>query len=206
MTTIKNPEKYVLPLNFYRRDTISAARALLGKILIKKVNGKWAGGYIVETEAYLGSDDPACHAAGGKITDRNRVMFGPPGLSYVYFIYGMYYCVNVVAFNEENERAGAVLIRALEPVFDIVGMKKRRKTEALEELTNGPGKLCQALNITREDNARKLDEGNLLIIDLPGERRPVIESACRIGIRRGCELPLRFFCKDNPFISKHKKG
>ena len=141
--------KKVLSRFFYERPTLEVAKELLGKLLVRMWDGKRISGIIIETEAYIGEDDPACHASVGK-TPRNCIMYGQAGFAYVYFIYGMYFCLNVV-----TERYGfpaAVLIRALEPVEGIEWMKKWRNKDKLSELTSGPGKLTQALFITKELN------------------------------------------------------
>src|SRR5579885_1896801 len=136
----------ILPRSFYARPTIEVARGLLGKLL---VHGKTAG-MIVETEAYLGGEDLAAHSARG-ITARTRVIFGPPGHAYVYFIYGMYECLNLVC--EQEGKAGCVLIRALEPLAGVEKMQQRRpKAHSPRDLASGPGKLTLALGITRAQN------------------------------------------------------
>jgi DNA-3-methyladenine glycosylase len=199
-----DPHEMVVPGKLYNMDTVSFAKFLLGKMLIKNIGEKWTGGYIVETEAYLGENDPASHASRRK-TLRNEVMFGPPGYAYVYFIYGMFYCFNTVAYDPVRQRAGAVLVRALEPVLDIKGMKIRRKKNKLEEITSGPGKLCQALDITISDNGVSLTQGNLLVIDTGIKQEFEIVSGQRIGISLGTEHPYRFFVKDCPHVSTYRK-
>jgi len=177
---------------FFNQPTIKLAQALLGKYL---VYGDLRG-MIVETEAYLYRDDPGCHASRGP-TPRNAPMFGPAGRTYVYFIYGMYHCLNIVSGKEgEGE---AVLIRALEPVAGIELMQKRRKTQKLENLCNGPGKLTQAFAITRKHNNRSLIDGDLQIH--AGRKKPEICCGKRIGLSAGQELELRFFIKGNRFVS-----
>jgi DNA-3-methyladenine glycosylase len=174
---------------------VDVARALLGKIL---VHGDTAG-RIVETEAYLGGDDLAAHSARG-ITDRTRVIFGPPGHAYVYFIYGMYECLNIVA--EQEGRPGCVLIRALEPVAGIEIMRSRRpKARSLHDLASGPGKLTLAMGITRAQNGADLTRGNLVVRRPGGEPRIEIRVTPRIGITKCPELPLRFLIAGNPFVS-----
>lgn len=192
----------ILSQSFYNIDTLTAAKALIGKLLLKKNNEVWSGGMIVETEAYLGKGDPACHAARGK-TPRNAPMFGPVGQSYVYFIYGMYYCFNITAFDTNKQNAGAVLIRALEPVLDISGMKIRRNKQILRELTNGPGKLCQALGIDKSFNGKSLQQGDILAAEsfLPPSGDGFIVSDTRIGIKEGADYPFRFYLRNNPYVS-----
>src|SRR3954468_17741693 len=147
----------ILPKAFYNRPTVEVARDLLGKVL---VHGRTAG-TIVETEAYPGGDDLASHSARG-ITNRTRVIFGPPGYAYVYFIYGMYECLNLVA--EPEGRAGCVLIRALDPICGVEDMFRRRPAaRKLEDLASGPGKLTLAMNITRADNGRDVTRGSLVV-------------------------------------------
>jgi DNA-3-methyladenine glycosylase len=186
-----------LPRRFYERPTIEVARDLLGKIL---VHGETSG-KIVETEAYLGGgDDLAAHTARG-ITNRTRVIFGPPGHAYVYFIYGMYECLNLVA--EPDGKPGCVLIRALEPVAGIETMQRRRPAaHKVRDLTSGPGRLTLALDITRALNGADVTHGPL-IVRTPAAPEPFeIEVTPRIGIRHCADWPLRFVIVDNPFVSK----
>lgn len=175
----------VLPRSFYNRPTIDVARDLLGKLL---VHGDTSA-LIVETEAYLGVNDRAAHAFRG-ITKRTRVIFGPPGHAYVYFIYGMYECLNLVA--EPDGVAGCVLIRGAEPVSGIETMFARRPgTRRVSELANGPGKLTLAMAITRAHNGRDVTVGDLVVRDV--RRKPTrIETTPRIGIRHCADWPLRF--------------
>jgi DNA-3-methyladenine glycosylase len=186
----------LLSRDFYERPAIEVARDCLGKILI---HGNTAG-RIVETEAYLGVDDRAAHAWRG-LTDRTRVIFGPPGHAYVYFIYGMHECLNFVA--EPEGQAGCVLIRALEPVAGIRAMKRRRPAaKRLEDLASGPGKLTLALGITRKQNGADLTKSPLQVRcprDVPSFE---IEVTPRIGIRHCADWPLRFLIAGNRFVSK----
>jgi DNA-3-methyladenine glycosylase len=178
---------------FFNRSTVDLAKALLGKIF---VHGNLQG-IIVETEAYLYKDDPGCHASRG-LTTRNSPMFGPAGRTYVYLIYGMYHCFNIVSGKEgEGE---AVLIRALEPLQGIPLMQKRRKTKKIDNLCSGPGKLTQAFGITKKHNNLSLLEGDLCIYN--NREKPDICTSTRIGLSAGKELELRFFIKDNRFVSK----
>jgi DNA-3-methyladenine glycosylase len=182
--------------SFYERPTVDVARDLLGKII---VHGD-ASGRIVETEAYLGSGDLAAHAASGP-TRRNRVLFGPPGHAYVYFIYGMHECLNIVA--EPEGTAGCVLIRALEPLTGIERMRRRRPTAArIEDLANGPGKLTRALGITLRDNGCDVTRGPILVCGGDKEERLEIAVSKRIGITKSADLPLRFYIKGNKFVSR----
>jgi len=181
---------------FFGKSTVELARALLGKYLVL---GELKG-VIVETEAYLFRNDPGCHASRGP-TARNAPMFGPAGRTYVYLIYGMYYCLNIVSGREgEGE---AVLIRALEPVQGIEIMQKRRKTQKIENLCNGPGKLTQAFGITKKHNNLSLLEGNFRIYD--NRKNVEIVSSKRIGLSAGKELELRFFIKGNRFVSRSQR-
>lgn len=188
-------ESRILTRAFYIRDAVTVARELLGKIL---VNGK-AVGMIVETEAYLGGDDLAAHSARG-ITDRTRVIFGPPGHAYVYFIYGMHECLNLVA--EPEGEPGCVLIRAAEPVAGIETMKRRRpKARSLEKLASGPGNLTRAFGITRAQNGADVTRGSLVVRKWRREPKFEIEVTPRIGIRQCADWPLRFVIAGNKAVS-----
>ena len=182
----------ILDKKFFNRPAIELAKALLGKQL---VFGKTRG-IIVETEAYLYRDDPGCHASRGP-TQRNAPMFGPAGYTYVYLIYGMYHCLNIVSGKEgEGE---AVLIRALEPVQGIELMQNRRKTKKIENLCNGPGKLTQAFGITLKHNNLSLIDGPIQIYN--NRIKPEIVTSTRIGLTTGKDLELRFYIKGNRFVS-----
>jgi DNA-3-methyladenine glycosylase len=186
----------VLSRDFYARPAVEVARDCLGKIL---VHGKTSG-RIVETEAYLGTDDRAAHAWRG-LTDRTRVIFGPPGHAYVYFIYGMYECLNFVA--EPEGQAGCVLIRALEPMTGIEIMRRRRPAaKRLEDMTSGPGKLTLALGITRKQNGADLTRSPLQVRELRDEPRLEIITTPRIGITHCADWPLRFVIAGNRFVSR----
>lgn len=186
----------VLPRGFYNRPTVEVARDLLGKIL---VHGETAG-KIVETEAYLGGDDMAAHSARG-ITNRTRIIFGAPGHAYVYFIYGMYECLNLVA--EPKGVPGCVLIRALEPVSGIDLMQRRRPAaRKLHDLASGPGRLTLAMGISRAQNGADVTRGNLTVREPRRSERFEIEVTPRIGIRHCADWPLRFLINGNPFVSR----
>lgn len=190
------PEPETLTRAFYARPTIKVARDLLGKVL---VHGETAG-IIVETEAYPGGDDLASHSARG-LTDRTRVIFGPPGHAYVYLIYGVYECLNIVA--EPDGHPGCVLIRAIEPTAGLEIMKRRRPAaRRIEALTNGPGKLTLALGITRKHYGVDMTNGALTVQRRPKQPRFHIETTPRIGITYCADRPLRFLIKDNPFVSR----
>jgi DNA-3-methyladenine glycosylase len=186
----------ILSREFYARPTIDVAKDLLGKVLRHGRNS----GVIVETEAYLGGDDLASHSARG-ITDRTRVIFGPPGHAYVYLIYGMYECLNIVA--EPDGVAGCVLIRAIEPLSGIEDMQRRRPAaRKLRDLASGPGKLTLAMGITRALNGADVTKGPLMVHE---SQRPTvvrIETSCRIGIRECADWPLRFTIAGSDFVSR----
>ena len=193
--TVEHPWGPILPRSFYLRPAVDVARGLLGRIL---VHGRTAG-MIVETEAYLGGDDLAAHSARG-LTDRTRVIFGPPGHAYVYFIYGMYECLNLVA--EPEGSPGCVLIRALEPVGGIELMRQRCPTARKpEDLAGGPGKLTLAMAITRAHNGVDVTRGALTVRE-PLERRAIeIAVTPRIGITQCADWPLRFLIRGNRYVS-----
>jgi DNA-3-methyladenine glycosylase len=181
---------------FYARPTVEVARDLLGKVL---VHGS-ASGIIVETEAYLGGADLASHSAAG-ITNRTRVIFGPPGHAYVYLSYGMYECLNIVA--EPDGAAGCVLIRALEPLEGLDIMRQRRPAARTDrDLTSGPGKLTRALAITRAHNGADMTRGDLVVRAPALVNSFEIEVTPRIGITKCADLPLRFVVKGNRFVSR----
>jgi DNA-3-methyladenine glycosylase len=194
----------IIPQTFYTKNsTINIAKALLGKYLVKKTAESFLVGKIVESEAYL-QNDPACHASSGK-TKRTEPMFLEGGISYVYFIYGMYYCFNVVT--QPAGIAEAVLIRAVEPVKGVDQMLMNRggsqKIKNLENLSNGPGKLCQAYGIDKQHNKLPLYQDNDIFIARgeKGDSFDTVETT-RIGINKAQDLPLRFYIKNNRFVSK----
>ncbi len=172
----------VLPRSFYARNTVKVAKDLLGKTLVRKTGDEIMSGIITETEAYRHTDDPASHAFSG-LTDRNKVMFGEVGITYVYFTYGMHYCVNAVARSDSFD-AGAVLIRSIIPKLGINEMKKNRKIESLTNLTNGPAKLTQAMKITKKQYGVSLTKQSSLYIT-EGVIPTKIKSNPRVGIKNG---------------------
>jgi len=194
------PSGPILRRAFYDRPASEVARSLLGKIL---VHGPTSG-MIVETEAYLGGDDLAAHSARG-ITDRTRVIFGPPGHAYVYFIYGMYECLNLVC--EPRGHPGCVLIRALEPATGIEIMRRRRPAaRKLEDLSSGPGKLTLALGITRAHNGLDVTRGSLVVREAAEPGEVDIAVTPRIGITQCADLPLRFLIRGNRYVSPLPHG
>ncbi len=198
-----------LPASFFAPTAAVVAPKLLGHFLLRRTpDGSWAGGAIVETEAYL-ADDPACHAFRGE-TARNRSMFGPPGRAYVYFIYGNFFCCNAVC---ASERVGeAVLIRAIEPMFGVEWMQQNRPVRTARELTSGPAKLCLALDLERPLDGTDLCSPNsdLRMAKNPGvksflrNRTPIITTT-RIGLSAAADLPLRFYLDGSEFISRRQK-
>jgi DNA-3-methyladenine glycosylase len=190
-----------LPRSFYERSTIVVAKQLLGKYLVRMHPKGNTVGRIVETEAYVGPQDLACHASKGR-TARTEVMFGPPGHAYVYFIYGFYNMLNLVT--ETKDYPAAVLIRAVEPVDGIELMRSRRKNGLLRNLASGPGKLCQAFGIDRSLNGADLCASELFVEDR-GEATPKIQATPRIGVDyagKWKDKPFRFVIRDNEFVSK----
>ena len=191
-----------LPTSFYLQDTRDAAKKLLGQFLVRTLpSGETLSGVIVETEAYL-KDDPACHAYRGQ-TPRNAAMFGPPGHAYVYFTYGLHMMLNLVCAPEGT--AEAVLIRALEPVDGIDLMRVNRGgISETKQLTNGPGKLAQALALTRlGHNGLDITRLDSELFILPHESAPfeTVETL-RIGISQGVDLPWRYYMRGNGYVSR----
>jgi DNA-3-methyladenine glycosylase len=192
----------ILPSDFYERETEIVAREMLGAVLECKTSEGLASGIVVETEAYLGEHDLACHAAAGR-TRRTEHLYGPAGISYVYFIYGMYWCFNAVT--REEGSPSAVLVRALEPLDGISLMHVRRPHVRKEvDLTNGPGKLCTALGITGAMTGEPLQRYPLVV--RRGEPVPddSVEVTARIGITKSADWPLRWIVAGNPFVSRGK--
>ena len=198
----------ILPREFFNRDPVTVGRELLGKLLIRREGRTLLAGRVVEDEAYLGAADPAAHAYSGR-TPRNSVLFGPPGHAYVYFIYGNHYCLNVSCMREGS--AGCVLLRAMEPVFGLPAMARARGLELtamsrptqLRLLASGPGRMSQALSITRlRDNDKDLTSpaSDLWFAD-DGFQPKRIAATPRVGITKAVEQPLRFVIAGSPFVS-----
>lgn len=190
----------IVPASFYVRDTELVAREMLGTILECHTDDGVASGIVVETEAYLGEHDAACHAAAGRTT-RTEPLYGAPGLAYVYFIYGMYWCFNAVT--RAAGEPSAVLVRALEPLDGVALMRRRRPRVRRDvDLTNGPGKLCLALGIDGTMNGRPLQRGPLVLREHTSYPDAEVLVTPRIGITRAADWPLRWLVRDNPYVSK----
>ena len=201
----------IIRKEFYNRSALDIAKDLLGKVLVREVDGKVLRGKIVETEAYIGANDKACHAYNGRRTKRTEVLYEEGGISYIYFIYGLYHCFNVVT--NKKDVAEAVLIRALEPLneFDYISNVRYKKpyeelTKAqFKNLTNGPSKLCLAYLLDKDLNKVKLyEKGPVYITDDSNEDFEIIETK-RIGIdyaEEAKDFLWRFYIKDNIYVSK----
>ncbi len=198
-----------LPRKFFDRDPREVARDLLGKVLVRRQGNRWMAGRVVETEAYLGNGDAAAHSAAGK-TARNAVLFGPPGHAYVYLIYGNHFCLNVSCLPEGD--AGCVLFRALEPIAGLKEMSRYRHVELSPEpragqvkmLTSGPGRLAQALAISRmRDNGKDMTAPEKSDLWLAADTWVPERVVCtpRVGITKSAEEPLRFLIVGNSFVS-----
>jgi DNA-3-methyladenine glycosylase len=193
------PVAVILGQEFYDRDPARVARELLGMWLRVQTDSGVQRARIVETEAYLGPHDPACHAAVGR-TARNDALHGPPGTVYVYRIYGIHWCVNAVTLADGI--GSAVLLRAVEPDGDLHPLQARRPAARRErDLTNGPGKLCAAYDITGADDGSSLQRGRIRIEQGTAFRDDEVRVSPRIGITRAAEWPLRFFVAGNSFVS-----
>lgn len=193
-----------LPKSFYSRPTIDVAVDLIGKVLVRPLGPGHTAGMIVETEAYIGEDDLACHASRGR-TPRTEVMFGQPGHAYVFVVYGLHSCLNAVT--EREGYPAAVLIRAIEPVEGLELMRRNRQRVSRDsDIGSGPAKLCQAMAVDRSLNAVSLDSDELWLEDrdlAPGE----ILASARIGVDYAGEYrdkPWRFFAAANPHVSRHR--
>jgi DNA-3-methyladenine glycosylase len=192
-----------LPAGFYSRETTIVARELLGAVLECTVRGTRCRGRIVETEAYTGEEDLACHAAAGR-TARTEVLYGPPGRAYVYFIYGMHWCVNAVT--RPAGLPSAVLIRAVEPLEGLGAMRRRRRHPRDRELTNGPGKLCAAFGITGPTHhGASLITSPLRIYAGDAVSDADVAITPRIGIARAAEEPLRWIVRASEFVSARRR-
>ncbi len=193
----------ILPRDFYDRDTEIVAREMLGAIIECRTPDGFTSGTIVETEAYIGEHDAACHAVAG-LTKRTAPLYGKPGNSYVYFIYGVHWCFNAVTRKEGVP--SAVLVRAIEPVKGTKLMTERRG-EGIRgiNLTNGPGKLCEALGINGTMNGVPLQQQPLVIREGVSVAPREIETTARIGITRAVDWPLRYLIRGNPYVSAFRR-
>lgn len=192
-----------LASKFFQRKTKVVAKELLGKTLVHIYKGQRLSGKIVEVEAYLGVKDKACHTFGNRRTKRTEPMYAAGGCTYIYLIYGMYDCINAVT--EKEGTPEAVLIRALEPVDGVEIMEKNRATTEVKKLCSGPGKLCKALKITKSQSGLSLLSNEIFIEDGPKISKSKIVAAPRVGVAYAedhAHLPLRFYIKDSPFISR----
>lgn len=189
----------IIPASFYERDTEIVAREMLGTVLQCTTPEGTTSGIIVETEAYVGEHDAACHAAAG-LTTRTAPLYGRGGIAYVYFIYGMYWCFNAVT--RPAGQPSAVLVRAVEPLGGIELMRSRRPHARRDrDLTNGPGKLCIAMGITGTMNRQSLQRGSLVIREFTSYTDSEIAVSPRIGIRHAADWPLRWFVSGNEYVS-----
>jgi DNA-3-methyladenine glycosylase len=193
-----------LPVDFFRRPAEIVAAELVGAVVVSTIGGEITEGRIVETEAYLGYDDPASHGYLHRRNTRNQALFGPPGSWYVYLSYGMHWCANLVC--QELGQASAVLLRALEPLDGLEAMRRRRGRVPDRELCSGPGKLCQALGITRELDGRTMQRGMVRVFRPGVEDGPSILVTPRIGITKAADWPLRFVLKGSSWASRKQTG
>ena len=189
-----------LPVKFFSRPAEVVARELLGATIVSRVNGRVTSGRIVETEAYLGFDDPASHGYRHRRNGRNAALFAAPGTWYVYLSYGMHWCANLVC--EEEGRASAVLLRALEPLKGVAEMAARRGTSDLRLLSSGPGRLCEALGITRVLDGISMASSPVTIVSGPAIAEPDTEATPRIGITKAADWPLRYVIAGSPWTSR----
>jgi DNA-3-methyladenine glycosylase len=189
-----------LPVAFFRRPAEVVARELLGAVVVSSIGGECATARIVETEAYLGYDDPASHGYLHRRNARNQALFGPPATWYVYLSYGMHWCANLVC--QRPGLASAVLLRALEPLDGLEIMRRRRGPVADRELCSGPGKLCQALGITRDLDGRKMDRSNVVVHPPRSSEASTVSVTPRIGITKAADWPLRFVMAGSPWLSR----
>ena len=193
-----------LPVEFFTREAAVVARELLGTIVISEVGGVRTSGRIVETEAYLGRDDPASHGYLLRRNARNEALFGPPGQWYVYLSYGIHWCANLVCWS--HGMGSAILLRALEPLEGIDVMRERRGVQEPRLLCSGPGKLCQALGITRELDGRMMAESRVRVLEGAVEVDRVVAVTPRIGITKAADWPLRFTVAGSAWVSRGRNG
>lgn len=192
-----------LPQSFYNRPTLEVARELLGCELWVRQGRTVLGGRLVEVEAYIGEEDPSCHAHRGR-TRRTETMYGPAGMAFVYFTYGNHWMMNFVT--EREDFPAAVLIRGIEPLSGIALLRRRRRVARDYDMTNGPGKLTAAFGITGRDNGISLRGPRLVVQRGSTVTEERIVTSGRIGVGEGHERPWRFFCENNPWVSKYRFG
>jgi DNA-3-methyladenine glycosylase len=189
-----------LPVSFFTRPAEVGARELLGALVVSTLEGRRTEGRLVETEAYLGRDDPASHGYRDRRHAQNESLFGPPGTWYVYLSYGMHWCANLVCGPAGH--ASAVLLRALEPVTGLEIMRERRAGVADRQLCSGPGKLCQALGMTRDQDGAPMRHSGVVVSTDEGEDPPLAMATPRIGITKAADWPLRFVIDGSPWTSR----
>ncbi len=189
-----------LPVRFFNRPAEVVARELLGAVVVSRVGGLLTAGRIVETEAYLGFCDPASHGYRHRRNDRNAALFDPPGTWYIYLSYGMHWCANLVC--EEAGRASAVLLRALEPLDGLDVMRARRGTTNPRMLCSGPGRLCQALGMTRDVDGLPMRRSPITLVSGSAIAEPDTEATPRIGITKAADWPLRYALAGSPWTSR----
>jgi DNA-3-methyladenine glycosylase len=192
-----------LPVAFFRRPAEAVARDLLGAVVVSRIGGQLTSARIVETEAYLGYDDPASHGYLHRRNARNGALFGPPGLWYVYLSYGMHWCANLVC--QGTGSASAVLLRALEPLDGLGFMRERRGPVSDRELCSGPGKLCQALGITRALDGSRMAQSEVTVHRPRSGEQTVVAVTPRIGITKAVDWPLRFIQAGSPWTSRRSR-
>lgn len=186
-----------LSRSFYDRPTLEVLADIIGKVIVYNSPRGELSARITEAEAYIGESDPACHAAVGK-TERNGVMFGPAGYSYIYFIYGMYHCLNFVT--EQKDHPAAILLRAARPISGVEIMRRNSPGKKDVELLNGPGKFCRSFGLTRRQNGLDL-AGNELYLGDDGFKSPKLVKTTRIGIQKARDLPWRYYEAGSDYIS-----
>jgi DNA-3-methyladenine glycosylase len=193
-----------LPVAFFSRPAEVVAVDLLGMMVVSSIGGRRTEAVIVETEAYLGYDDPASHGYLHRRNVRNEALFGPPGSWYVYLSYGMHWCTNLVC--QQPGHASAVLLRALQPLAGLEIMRSRRGGVPDRDLCSGPGKLCQALGIDRELDGKRMARSPVIVRPPSRQEEVQISVTPRIGITKAADWPLRFHVAGSPWISRKEKG
>jgi DNA-3-methyladenine glycosylase len=193
-----------LPVAFFTRPAEVVAAELIGSVVVSSIGGLLTAGKIVETEAYLGYDDPASHGYRHRRNARNEALFGPPGIWYVYLSYGMHWCANLVC--QRSGLASAVLLRALEPLEGLDVMRERRGELPDRQLCSGPGRLCQALGINRDLDALPMAQGPVVVLRGARVAANAISATPRIGITKAADWPLRFHLAGSPWTSRKEKS